>query len=101
MTQEEIALIEAATRFANAILVKHQAGKPPSGPAAPPVFHINITTPPPERLAYTKEEAAQRLGISARSIERLIARKLLKPSTALRMVVISRTEIERFLKDTI
>lgn len=52
------------------------------------------------RLAYRAEEASQALGISLVTLWRLEKRGLLKPSRALRTPLWSRTEIERFLKET-
>lgn len=100
MSQEETEFIEAATRFANAIVKKHQAGQPLAGPATS-VFHIQITTPPPEKLAYNKKEAAEAIGVSERTIDNLIKRKLLKRNGALRHVIVPRAEVERFLRDSI
>ena len=54
----------------------------------------------PRRLAYTTKETAKLLGTSPKTVYRLIERGLLKSSSALRHNRISRTEIERFLKDT-
>ena len=53
-----------------------------------------------DRLGHTVIEAAALLGISVRSIYRLIERGLLRPSRALRKIIISRAEIEKFLRDT-
>jgi len=53
------------------------------------------------RLAYTLKETAQMLGISDKSVRRLIARNLLHPSKALRHLLIPLSEIERFLKETV
>lgn len=53
-----------------------------------------------ERLAYTSEETAEALNISLVTLWRLEKRGLLKPSRALRTPRWSRTEIERFLKET-
>jgi excisionase family DNA binding protein len=52
------------------------------------------------RLAFSVSEAAQLLGISEKSVRRLITRRLLRPSRALRHLLIPRKEIERFLDDT-
>ena len=52
------------------------------------------------RLAYTTKETAEILGMSPGTIYKLIIRGLLKSSCATRNKIISRTEIERFLKET-
>ena len=49
----------------------------------------------PIRLAYSVQEAAQMLGVCDKSVRRLI-----RPSRALRHILIPRDEIERFLRDT-
>jgi len=54
----------------------------------------------PLRLAYSVNETAAMLGISEKSVRRLVARGLLRSSKALRHLLIARTEIERFLADT-
>jgi len=63
----------------------------PAMPAAMPV---------PPRLAYSVKETAAMLGISEKSVRRLVARNLLHPSKALRHLLFAGTEIERFLADT-
>ncbi|PXA04353.1 DNA-binding protein [Coraliomargarita sinensis] len=52
------------------------------------------------RLAYTRKETAEILGISAPSVDRLTKRGLLRPSRATRRPLYSKTEIERFLRET-
>ena len=52
------------------------------------------------RLAFRVDEVAEMLGISQQSVRRLIARRLLKPSKALRHLLIPRRQIEEFLKAT-
>ena len=52
------------------------------------------------RLAYTIRETAEILGVSEKSVRRLITRRLLRPSRALRHLLIPKKEIERFLDDT-
>ena len=52
------------------------------------------------RLAYTANETAEMLGLSPKTVYRLIERGLLKSVGALRHKRITRTEIERFLKTT-
>jgi excisionase family DNA binding protein len=54
----------------------------------------------PQRLAYSLKETAAMLGICDKSVRRLILRGLIRPSRALRHVLIPKTEIERFLRDT-
>lgn len=55
----------------------------------------------PLRLAYRVNETARMLGVSDKTVRRLVARGLLRPSKALRHLLIPRFEIERFLKDTL
>lgn len=52
------------------------------------------------RLAYTREEAAEALGQSPSSIDRLTKRGLLKPSRATRRPMYPLWELERFLRET-
>lgn len=63
-----------------------------TAPAAP----VHPVMPAP-RLAFTLRETAVLLGISERSVRRLISRGLLRPCRALRRLLIPRQEIERFL----
>jgi len=53
-----------------------------------------------DRLAFSVEESAKLLGISEKSVRRLIDRGLLRASRALRHLLISKKEIERFLERT-
>jgi excisionase family DNA binding protein len=52
------------------------------------------------KLAHSVAETAEILGISTRSIHRLLDRGLLRASKALRKILIPRLEIEKFLRDT-
>jgi excisionase family DNA binding protein len=52
------------------------------------------------RLAFTIDEAAEALGLSYATLYRLLQRGLLKRSLAVRRIIIPRTELERFLKET-
>jgi hypothetical protein len=52
------------------------------------------------RLALTRHEAARALGVTPISIDRLVARGLLRPCRALRRPLFPCAEIERFLKET-
>ena len=54
----------------------------------------------PQRLAYSLKETAAMLGICEKSVRRLIHRELIRPCRALRHILIPKTEIERFLRDT-
>jgi excisionase family DNA binding protein len=54
----------------------------------------------PPWLAYSVAETAQILGISEKSVRRLIARNLIMVSRALRHLLIPHSEIERFLRET-
>src|SRR5687767_12129811 len=71
-----------------------------------PVVSQTASAPPAtsqrfeNRLAFSVQEAAELLGVSSKSIRRLIARRLLRPSRALRHLLIPKTEILRFLKET-
>lgn len=52
------------------------------------------------KVGYSKREAARMLGISERTIERLVNRGLLRPSRALRTPRFSPKELERLIADT-
>lgn len=53
------------------------------------------------RLAYTMRETAEILGVSYITVYRLLKRGKLRASDAVRNKVIPRTEIERFLRESI
>jgi excisionase family DNA binding protein len=57
----------------------------------------NDATP---RLAYSLKETAAMLGISDKSVRRLIHRGLIRPCRALCHILIPKIEIERFLRET-
>jgi hypothetical protein len=52
------------------------------------------------KLALSRIEAAEVLGVSAVSIDRLVKRGLLNPSRATRRPLFPVWELERFLRDT-
>ena len=52
------------------------------------------------KLALTREEAAEALGLCAITIDRLAKRGLLRPSRATRRPLYPIWEIERFLRET-
>jgi hypothetical protein len=58
-----------------------------------PVSHLS-------RLGYNRAQAAYLLGISLPTLDRLTARRLLRPSRATRRPIYSREELERFLRET-
>ena len=53
-----------------------------------------------DRLVYTVDEAATVLNVSTKTIRRLLARRLLTGSKALRKILIPRQQLEAFLKAT-
>ena len=57
-----------------------------------------FNTPP--KLALNREEAAEALGLSAVTIDRLTKRGLLRPSRATRRPLYPVWGIERFLRET-
>jgi len=62
-----------------------------------PPDHSNT---PAHKLALTREEAADALGVCAITIDRLAKRGLLVPSRATRRPLYPIWEIERFLRET-
>ncbi len=52
------------------------------------------------RLAFTRQEAAKALGVSAVKIDRLVARGLIRPSLATRRKLFAPAELERFMRET-
>jgi len=52
------------------------------------------------KLALSRNEAAQMLGISAISLDRLVKRGLVHPSRAMRRPLFPIWELDRFLRDT-
>jgi hypothetical protein len=52
------------------------------------------------RLAYTRIEAADLLGINPITLDRLAKRGLIRPSRAIRRPLYPHTELIRFLEDT-
>jgi excisionase family DNA binding protein len=73
--------------------------KNPQELAAPNFSKIEKISKLP-RLAFTTRETAEILGVSPVTVYRLIVRGLLKSSTASRTKIISKAEIERFLRET-
>ena len=53
-----------------------------------------------KKLALSRAEAAEALGISTVTLDRLTQRGLIKPSRATRRPIYPIWEIERFLRDT-
>jgi hypothetical protein len=54
----------------------------------------------PAKLAFSRVEAAEALGVSPATIDRLTQRGLLRPSRAFRRPLYSLKELDRFLKET-
>ena len=54
----------------------------------------------PGKLALSRAEAAQRLSISIPSLDRIVARGLLKPARIGRRRVFTVSELQRFLDDS-
>lgn len=52
------------------------------------------------RMAFSIQETAQILGVSDKTVRRLIDRKLLRASRAIRHFLIPKKKIERFLQET-
>ena len=52
------------------------------------------------RMAFSIQETAQILGVSDKTVRRLLDRKLLRASRAIRHYLIPKKEIERFLQET-
>ncbi len=79
--------------------------KMPQGEPAPAFFGDGVRRYPETRrmsdlprLAYRVDEVAKMLGISEKSVRRLIARGLLKPSKVLRHLLIPHQQVEGLLK---
>ena len=60
----------------------------------------NHDSPAQLRLAFSVKETAQMLGVSEKTVRRLIDRGLLHASRALRHLLIPKKEIEKFLDET-
>ena len=54
----------------------------------------------PDKVAYSRKEAAAFLGVSLPTLDRLTKRGLLEPSRATRRPIFLRADLERFLKET-
>jgi hypothetical protein len=54
----------------------------------------------PPKLALNRVEAANAIGVSPATLDRLTIRGLLRPSRATRRPIYSVKELERFLKET-
>ena len=60
----------------------------------------HVSSGPVPKLALTRVEAANALGLSPATIDRLTLRSLLRPSRATYRPLYAVKELERFLKDT-
>ena len=72
----------------------------PNAQGLPPVT-TRDPGPADVRLAYSVHEVAQILGVCDKTVRRLVARRLLRASKALRHLLISKKELERFLNETL
>jgi hypothetical protein len=59
-----------------------------------------LSTQSERRLAFTRDEAAEKLSLSPATIDRLTKRGLLRPSRGTRRPLYPLWEIERFLRET-
>jgi len=79
-------------------------GQPPGRPTGAEDGSISLAEaqlpPAPDRMAFSLKETAGVLGVSEKTVRRLVARRLLRPSRALRHLLIAKREIERFLEET-
>jgi excisionase family DNA binding protein len=97
-------------QFNGQISISRQSLKmllPESHPQNPPIFpplpgKINFpVNSENKRLAFTVRETADILGVSYKTVHRLIKRGLLRNSKALRHKIIPAAEIKRFLEETL
>ena len=90
-----------STGYGNRPLNEREASLVKNGGAGeiPPLSEAQFPPRPP-RLAFSVRETAQMLGVCEKTVHRLVARRLLHPSRALRHLLISQKEVERFLEDT-
>lgn len=75
-------------------------GRKTSEPGLRPKMSEQFIEGENNRLAYTLKETAKLLGVSYATVHRLLQRRLIASSHALRTKLIPRSEIERFLKET-
>lgn len=61
--------------------------------------NIGSSSPPP-KLGLNRIEAAQAIGVSPATLDRLTLRGLIRPSRATRRPIYAVKELERFLKET-
>ena len=72
----------------------------PTSPVVSPSVADSTSGISTNRLAFSVKETADILGLSEKTIRRLVARRLLRSSRALRHLLIPKKEIERFLDQT-
>lgn len=88
-----------ASLVSTLIEITNNQSKPLPSPTQIPEIAAETANGLP-RLAFSMQETAEVLGVSYITVHRLIQRGLLRSSKALRHKIIPRTEIERFLKQT-
>jgi hypothetical protein len=64
---------------------------------APPQSRVEVKS---SKIALNRKEAAEALGVSVVTLDRLVRRRLLTPSIAIRRPLFSPSELERFMKET-
>ena len=62
-------------------------------------IHMSQIRNTEDRLTFKLREAATALGVSPTSVRRAIKRGLIRPTIAFRHVLISREELERFIRE--
>jgi len=80
--------------------LKENSGELSSREVSQSVAPDSTSDNPTLRLAFSVKETAAMLGLSEKTIRRLIARGLLRSSRALRHLLIPKKEIDRFLDQT-
>ena len=69
-------------------------------PELPVFWQVGIASEPAQSLAYTREETAALLGITACTIDRLTELGQLRPSRATQRPLYALEELRRFLRET-
>ena len=90
-----------ATVFENQSFKARQTARGENGHGADSALLSHAQFPPRiPRVAFSVKETAEVLGVSEKTVRRLVTRQLLRPSRALRHLLISKKEVDRFLAET-